>query len=50
VTDIVEDAQRVRALIDTLQDRQETVRGRAEEQRERLDLLADLPGMLPVAA
>jgi hypothetical protein len=50
VTDIVDDVQRVLAIIDTLQELQDTVRDWAEEQRARLDLLLDLPGMLPVAA
>jgi len=50
VTDIVDDVRRVLAIIDTLQELQDSVRDWAEEQRARLDLLLDLPGMLPVAA
>ncbi len=49
-TDIIDDVRRVLATIDTLLELQATVGAWAEEQRDRLDLLLDLPGMLPVAA
>jgi hypothetical protein len=49
-TDIVDDVRRVLATIDTLLELQATVGAWAEEQRDRLDLLLDLPGLLPAAA
>ena len=49
-TDIVDDVRKVLATIDTLLELQATVGMSAEEQRDRLDLLLDLPGLLPVAA
>ena len=49
-TDIVDDVRQVLATIDTLLELQATVGAWAEEQRDRLDLLLDLPGMLPAAA
>ena len=49
-TDIVDDVRHVLATIDTLLELQATVGAWAEEQRNRLDLLLDLPGMLPAAA
>lgn len=50
VTDIVDDVRRVLALVDTLLELQESVGAWAEEQRDRLDLLLDLPGILPARA
>jgi hypothetical protein len=49
-TDIVDDVRKVLATIDMLLELQATVGAWAEEQRDRLDLLLDLPGLLPLAA
>lgn len=46
ITDIIDDVRRVLELVETLRDLHDSVRGWVREQRERLELFADLPALV----